>query len=158
MRKQLLLLVMAFLGTASAQWVNYPAPGTPRTRDGKPDLTAKAPRTREGKPDLSGVWHVEPTSLAEWKRLLGPGLEEAEKTSVPGMTLDTVSKYGFNILVDFKPAESPMRPEALAILRRRAPGGPETLTATHCLPLGVPLATMLSEVSKIVQTPGLTLI
>ena len=41
---------------ASAQWINYPTPGTPRTRDGKPDLTAPAPQTADGKPDLSGIW------------------------------------------------------------------------------------------------------
>src|SRR3989442_510000 len=41
---------------AAAQWLNYPTPGAPRTRDGKPDLTAPAPRTPDGKPDLSGIW------------------------------------------------------------------------------------------------------
>lgn len=40
-----------------AQWLNYPAPGIPRTKDGKPDLTAPTPRTPDGKPDLSGVWN-----------------------------------------------------------------------------------------------------
>jgi hypothetical protein len=39
-----------------AQWLNYPTPGIPRTRDGKPNLAAPAPRTTDGKPDLSGVW------------------------------------------------------------------------------------------------------
>ncbi len=29
---------------AGAQWVNYPDPRTPRTADGKPNLTAPAPR------------------------------------------------------------------------------------------------------------------
>src|SRR4029450_13251080 len=29
---------------------------------------------------------------------------------------------------------------------------------THCLPAGIPLATLVSELTKIVQTPGLTLI
>ena len=29
---------------ADAQWLNYPTLGTPRTRDSKPDLSAKAPR------------------------------------------------------------------------------------------------------------------
>jgi hypothetical protein len=42
--------------TASAQWLNYPTPGIPRTKDGKPNLAAPAPRTVDGKPDLSGVW------------------------------------------------------------------------------------------------------
>jgi hypothetical protein len=41
---------------ASAQWINYPTAGIPRTPDGKPDLAAPAPRTADGKPDLSGLW------------------------------------------------------------------------------------------------------
>ena len=41
---------------ASAQWVNYPDPRTPRTADGKPNLTAAAPRLADGTPDLSGIW------------------------------------------------------------------------------------------------------
>src|SRR5205809_6244108 len=40
----------------SAQWLNYPTPGIPRTPDGKPNLSAPAPRTPDGKPDLSGIW------------------------------------------------------------------------------------------------------
>src|SRR5436190_7422092 len=43
-------------GTAGAQWLNYPTPGTPRLADGKPDLSGPAPRTADGKPDLSGIW------------------------------------------------------------------------------------------------------
>jgi len=40
----------------AAQWLNYPTPGIPRTKDGKADLSAPAPRMVDGKPDLSGVW------------------------------------------------------------------------------------------------------
>jgi hypothetical protein len=40
----------------TAQWVNYPTPGIPRTKDGKPNLSAPAPKTRDGKPDFSGIW------------------------------------------------------------------------------------------------------
>jgi len=39
-----------------AQWLNYPAPGIPRTADGKPNLAAPAPRMADGKPDISGIW------------------------------------------------------------------------------------------------------
>ena len=42
----------------AAQWINYPTPGIPRTKDGKPNLSAPAPRTADGKPDFSGVWEV----------------------------------------------------------------------------------------------------
>lgn len=51
-----LLLVSLAVQPASAQWLNYPTPGIPRTPDGKPDLNAPAPRTMDGKPNLSGVW------------------------------------------------------------------------------------------------------
>jgi hypothetical protein len=42
--------------TAHGQWLNYKAPGIPRTADGKPDLAAPVPKTPDGKPDLSGIW------------------------------------------------------------------------------------------------------
>ena len=52
------VLAFAFLlsAEASAQWLNYPTPGIPRTSDGKPNLAAPTPRTSDGKPDVSGVW------------------------------------------------------------------------------------------------------
>src|SRR3984885_4148157 len=40
----------------TAQWLNYPTPGIPRTPDGKPNLSAPVPKTADGKPDLSGIW------------------------------------------------------------------------------------------------------
>jgi hypothetical protein len=46
----------------AAQWPTRPAPGTPRTADGKPDLVGPAPRSADGKPDLSGVWRVRQSS------------------------------------------------------------------------------------------------
>jgi len=49
-------LLFTVLTPLSAQWINYPTPGIPRTADGKPNLAAPAPKTVEGKPDLSGIW------------------------------------------------------------------------------------------------------
>jgi hypothetical protein len=149
------LFVALLANSAYPQWVNYPAPGAPRTRDGKVNLAAPTPRASNGKPDLSGVWHVEATPLAEMKRAYG---DDVGVISVPGMELDTVSKYAFNILVDFKPEEAPMRPEGAAILRRRLQDPAEALPSTHCLPSSIPFSTLVSEVHKIVQTPGLMVI
>jgi len=50
------LCLVTLAATADAQWLNYPTPGIPRTKDGKPNLTARAPRTADGAPDLSGLW------------------------------------------------------------------------------------------------------
>src|ERR1700720_4910367 len=95
----------------SAQWLNYPTPGIPRLPDGKPNLNAPAPRTADGKPDLTGVWMHELTSVAEMKRLYGDIIDERVKVDVPGMEIGTQHKYSTNILLDFKPGESPLRPE-----------------------------------------------
>jgi hypothetical protein len=155
--KRKCVVVIALCGTSAfAQWVNYPAPGTPRTKDGKPNLSAPAPRAANGKPDLSGVWHVQPTGKEELTRLLGADLiKAADATSVPGMELDTISKYAINILLDFKAGEEPMRPEAAAIFGKRAQGATRD-PGVDCLPLGIPISSLVSEVHKIVQTPGLT--
>jgi hypothetical protein len=53
-------LLLCLLATvSSAQWLNRPTAGIPRTADGKPILTAPAPRTADGKPDLSGYWSAQ---------------------------------------------------------------------------------------------------
>jgi len=92
--------------SANAQWLNYPAPGTPLTRDGKPNLSAKAPRAPNGKPDLSGVWLIEPPPAGEIERIfgdLGPDLVEGDDPR-------TFSKYFFNLLVDFRREKSRFGP------------------------------------------------
>ena len=50
--------VLLSVSVASAQWLNYPTPGIPRTADGRPDLNAPTPQTTDGKPDLTGLWRV----------------------------------------------------------------------------------------------------
>ena len=155
---KLSFLMVLFAGGLGAQWVNYPAPGTPRTRDGKPNLTAPTPRASNGKPDLSGLWHVQPTGVEEMKRLFGADLiKAADQTSVPGMELDTISKYALNIFADFKPEDTPMRPEAAKLFGQRAAGAVKD-PGVDCLPLGIPISSLVSEVHKIVQTPGLIVI
>ena len=77
MRKYHLVATVALLwtmgATASAQWLSVPVPGTPRTPDGKPNLSAAAPKTSDGKPDLSGIWKADTTRYND--NLLPPGTE-----------------------------------------------------------------------------------
>jgi hypothetical protein len=155
-----LVLLFAFLSTgAYAQWLNYPTPGTPRTRDGKPNLAAPAPRALDGKPDLSGVWMHEITTVAEVKRLFGHRFDAEIELAPPGMEIGTQHKYAFNILLDFKPGESPMQPEVAEMFRRRAAQVIGTTSENVCAGvLGFPLAGLLSEPIKIVQSPRMSVI
>jgi hypothetical protein len=129
-----------------AQWVNYPTPGLPRTKDGKPNLNAPAPRASNGKPDLSGVWQAEGAPIPELIKLL-PGGEN-------GLGEDIPTKYFINILADFERGQEPLQPAAAAAATRL------TLTATgdnllNCLPSGLPLVVTTPAPFKFVQTPGL---
>ena len=56
MKASLVIIAVTLSTPASAQWLNQPTAGLPRTPDGKPDLSAPAPRAPDGKPDLSGLW------------------------------------------------------------------------------------------------------
>src|SRR4029077_12222769 len=130
------VLLCAMAVSCAAQWLNYPAPGTPRTKDGKPDLTARAPATTDGKPDLSGIWHIVQTKKS----------------------LARHSDVGPNLL-DYIPdgTDIPFAPEGAALYKQRS----ETLGAgrpsEHCLPHGIPDAMSVGNF-KLVQDPGLTLI
>jgi len=133
---------------ANAQWLNYPAPGTPMTRDGKPNLSAKAPRAPNGQPDLSGVWQIEPPPAGELERLypaLFTGVGGAE-----GDDARTFSKYLFNLMIDFKPGEEPIRPEAAALMLKRR----QTMDTpmSHCLPGSVPAIELAGFPFKIFET------
>jgi hypothetical protein len=152
-----LVVLFALLSCGTqAQWLNFPTPGTPRTRDGKPNLAAPTPRALDGKPDLSGVWMHEITSVAEVKRLFGSRYDDEIKVNALGMEIGTQHKYAFNILLDFRPEESPLRPEAAEMLRRSA-GNRNPADVCVGVP-GIPRADLLSEPIKIVQSPKLTVL
>jgi hypothetical protein len=114
----------------SAQWLNHPTPGIPRTAAGKPNLSAPAPRTPDGKPDLSGLWNK-----------ISP-------------------KYARNIAADLKPGEIQPWAEALVQKRLEdlgkdymnvhcLPLGPGYSTDADSTG---------AEMMKIIQTPALIII
>ena len=147
---------LALFGTClhlQGQWLNYPAPGIPRTRDGKPDLRAPAPRAATGKPDLGGLWVVEATPVADLPPQAASGTTFEAPSAAP-----IRNRYLFNILADFKPEDSPMLPAAQEIYRQRRLSESADLPSSRCLPGGIPLSMTLPYPFKLIQTPELLVV
>jgi hypothetical protein len=125
-----------------AQWLNYPDADTPRTKDGKPNLTAPAPRMNR-KPDLSGVWQAERTPESEFARLLG---KDPAKVQID---LNDLTKHAMNVFWGLKPEEEPLRPEAVAIMKQRVHSDSVT---SRCLPAGLPASIFILNF-KMIQAP-----
>jgi hypothetical protein len=117
---------------ALAQWRDLPTKGIPRTKDGKPDLSAPAPRKPNGKPDLSGLWKGARENM----------------------------KYNDNIAADFKPGEFPIQPWAEALTKERMTDAAKgEFPPTRCLPPGIPIMDGSPFLPlKIIQEPELVVI
>jgi len=155
MHRWLLAAAILLPVCAPAQWLNYSPSGTPM-KDGQPDLSAPAPRTPAGWPDLTGVWAHEKTSVAEWKRILGPAYAKESQSALLGMELEVVHKYGLNMFADLKPGESLLTPAGEAAMQQRA-AGQRVDNVCHG-EYGWPVAGLLAEPFKIVQAPKETVI
>lgn len=154
MRRQKLKLGIVFAAVvtcASAQWLNYPTPGTPRTKNGKPNLSAPAPRAANGKPDLSGVWQVEPPAPGEMERKIG----DVGTFAVPGDDPREFSPYFFNILADFKREEAPIRPAAAEVFMKNFKTYGKDHPYSRCLPMGIPSTELIGVPFKMIHTPGI---
>jgi hypothetical protein len=123
-----------------AQWLDHPDKNIPRTKDGKPVLTAKAPKTREGHPDLSGIWLPNNTD----------GVKGTNGEPLPG--------YFINVAFGMKDEDVPLTPEGLAIFRKNLADNQKNDPTTTCHPIGVPASDTVPIPYKIVQTPGLVVI
>jgi hypothetical protein len=144
----ILIALAAAPALVQAQWLNHRTPGIPRTRDGKPNLSARTPRAADGKPDLSGLWQTDAAPPEMLERLI-PG-------ATNGAGEEPLSQYFINILSDFKPDEAPLRPDAAALFQQRSKAFSNESPLAHCLPEGMPLVEMAPAPYKIIQTRGMT--
>jgi hypothetical protein len=134
-------IVALFSAPLPAQWLNYPAPGMPRTPSGLPNLGAPTPRTGGGRPDLSGIWEAEhnvpcpPTGC--WDMRAGPQF--------------------FDITTGVK-GGVPFQSWAAAIRKARMDANGKDDHETHCLPSGVPRMFLHPTFRKIVQLPQMIVV
>ena len=131
--------VIALPAAASAQWLEYPTPGVPRTADGKPDMTAPTPRTADGKPDFSGMWG--------WETRANCGAHCNDFQ---------ISREFINIAATLK-GPLPYQPGVADLVKRRAAVQNEDPNA-HCMPRGAPRIWTDDYYKRIFQVPDRVII
>lgn len=136
---------LALIGTAAAsltfgQWLHYPTPDVPKSKNGKVNLNAPAPRLANGKPDFSGLWHTAVINQCEpaTGRFCG-------NTEIGG------SPLALDIGRDL-PGGLPYRPDAAALVKQRFPKDDPHV---RCLPDNPPRTWVMPHLTKLVHTPRL---
>jgi hypothetical protein len=140
MRRSAFIFFLAAATTVSAQWLEYPTAGVPRTSDGRANLAAPAPRAPDGNPDLSGIWMPEGD----------PSLGDS----------DPPPRYFLDIFGRLTPKTIPaeLQPSAAQVYARNRDSVGKLNPASNCLPRGVPWADATPSPYKILQMPGLVVV
>ena len=136
--------LFALLAPAYAQWL-HPDPNTPRTRDGKPVLTAPAPRM-SGKPDLSGVWEAARPTIDALRSYTGRATPDPVNLQIDQSDAADIRR---SVFFGMNREQEPLKAEAIAVLSKRQNEQPPQV---RCLPQGVP-GVMMVYAFKMIQTP-----
>jgi hypothetical protein len=137
-------IVVALTVSLGAQWPAYRDANTPRTADGKPDLSAPAPRTAAGKIDFSGVWN--------YAGVLG--FRGGPPPSPPGTPPEATF---WNIEAGIKEG-LPFTPWGRELRRQRMALNSADNPDAACLPIGYMQLHTHSQPRKIIQTKDLIVI
>ncbi len=132
--------MLRMLGQSAARWILVCASLATLGAQWIDQPDPRTPRTRDGKPNLA----------APAPKLAGG------KTDFSGIWLVDDNHLQFNLMLD--EGEVAMLPEAAAVYQRRLEGKGKDRPSGHCLPHGIPDATMIPEPFKILHTPRETLI
>jgi hypothetical protein len=149
-----------------AQWEKYATPGVPRDAQGRVQMDARTPRTANGKPDLSGNWvrgdrDPLPQELAgvvaRGAGDTGAVVVEPRPAPFPpdpnAPPLATFFDLGANI-----PGGLPFTPWAADLKKARMATNNKDNPDANCLPMGITQFHMQPQPRKIVQTANLILI
>jgi len=163
-------LLFACSSSLFAQWPKYKEPGVPRDAEGRVQMDGRTPRTPDGKPDLSGDWvraDRDPlpqelagvvTARGETNRGAGGGVvvEPPAQPFPPDPNsppLATFFELGANIQGGLS-----MTTWAGELKKQRMATNDRDNPDANCLPMGLTQFHMQPQPRKIVQTPTLIVI
>jgi len=134
-----------------AQWPDFKDATAPRGADGKVDLTGPTPRTPEGKPDLSGIW--------QYQRPPGPPIPDSRATPTAATVLPASVRTSqfWNLGASFE-GGLPFQPWAAELHKERVAQNSKDNPDAHCLPLGVMQLHTHGQPRKMIQTPDVIVI
>jgi hypothetical protein len=136
-------LLAVLVSSADGQWFKYRTPGdVPRLASGAVNPNAPTPRTADGKPDLSGIWLA--ANHLPCPPLLRDGDDCLEKTPL--------SAWAFRIDATSK-EPLPLQPWAAAARKQRSDADSADDPHAKCLPSNPPRMYTLPHFQKIIQTP-----
>jgi hypothetical protein len=136
-------IVLALAPALAAQWAEHPTPGVPRDASGAPILDAPTPRTADGKPDLSGLW----------MRFQGQGGgPDAKPVPAPAGT-PPIATF-FDVGAGF-PGGLPFQPWAAELKKNRNDANSKDNPDALCLPMGFMQFHMHPQPRRMIQSPGL---
>ena len=131
--------VLAASATVTAQWPKYTAPGVPVGPDGKIDANAPTPRTADGKPDLSGVWEIT--------------RDPSAPPPAAGRGRGGGGGSPFGNIGNNTQGGAPYQPWAADLVKKRMADNSKDNPDAHCLPMGIAQLNAHLYPRKIIQTP-----
>jgi hypothetical protein len=165
MRTAWIAVLVACSGSLLAQWPKYKEPGVPRDAEGRVLMDGRTPRTPDGKPDLTGDWlraDRDPlpqelaglTSRGEGTR--GVAVEPPTQPFPPDPNSPILATF-WDIGANFA-GGLPFKPEAAELKKNRMATGDRDNPDANCFPMGITQFHMQPQPRKIVQTPTLIVI
>ena len=141
----------------AAQWPKHPAPGVPRDAEGRVRLDGPTPRTTDGKPDLSGNWirlRGEGAFAApELRGLTNQG--GAPQTPAPPVDPNSPPIAAFWELAANVPGGLPLTPWAAELKKQRMASNDIDNPDANCMPMGLTQFHQHNQPRKIMQSSGL---
>jgi len=150
-----------------AQWPKFKETGVPRDAEGRALMDSRTPRTPDGKPDLSGDWmRADRDPLPQELAGIASARGETNRGGVPveraaaafppdpnAPPLATFFELGANV-----PGGLPFTPWAADLRKARMATNDKDNPDANCMPMGITQFHMQPQPRKIVQTPGLIII